>query len=64
MAERPNNLTPEQNGLRPPDDNQKRYGNLINGPRIPEFGGAEAVNKIVKRAPYGRITHVGRRGKP
>ncbi len=64
MAERPNNLTPEQNGLRGPADNSQRFGNLINGPRIPEFGGADAVNKIVKRAPYGRIAHVGRRGKP
>lgn len=64
MAESPKNLTPDRSGLRGPADNSKRYGNLINGPRIPEFGGADAVNKVVKQAPYGRITHVGRRGKP
>lgn len=64
MAESPKNLTPVHNGLRGPSDNSKRFGNLINGPRMPEFGGAEAVNKIVKRAPYGTIKHVGRRGNP
>lgn len=64
MAESPKNLTPVHTGLRGPADNSKRFGNLINGPRIPEFGGAAAVIRTTKRAPYGKITHVGRRGKP
>lgn len=64
MAIRPGNLTPRQNALRKPDDNQKLNGQIVNGPQYPEFGGAEAVARRAKKAPYGVIDHVGKRGNP
>lgn len=67
MAIRPNNLTPNKGGdVCPPEvsDKPRRYSNLINAPYVPQFGGAMAVAKSVKKAPYGRIAHAGKRGNP
>lgn len=67
MAIRPSNLTPNRGGdVMPPtvDDKPRRYSNLINQPYVPQFGGAKAVANSVKKAPYGRIAHVGKRGNP
>lgn len=67
MAIRPNNLTPDKGGevASPTVSNQpRRQGNIINQPFVPQFGGAMEVARKVKRAPYGRIGHVGKRGNP
>lgn len=67
MAIKPSNLTPDKGSdvMAPsPTEQPRRYGNLINPPFTPQFGGAMAVSKVVKRAPYGRIAHVGKRGTP
>ena len=67
MAIRPNNLTPNKGGdVMAPEvsDKPRRYSNLINQPYVPQFGGAMAVARSVKKAPYGRIAHVGKRGNP
>jgi hypothetical protein len=67
MAIRPNNLTPNKGGdVRPPmlNDKPEKYSNLVNSPFVPNFGGAMAVAKSVKKSPYGRIMHVGKRGNP
>lgn len=67
MAIRPNNLTPRKGGevcAPQVNDKPRPYGNLINGPYVPQFGGALAVARTAKRAPYGRIAHVGKRGNP
>lgn len=65
MAIRPNNLTPNRAVVEAPrgETSPRRYGNLINGPFTPQFGGAEAVTRTTKRAPYGTVRHVGRKGK-
>ncbi|TAN06119.1 MAG: hypothetical protein EPN38_09290 [Rhodanobacteraceae bacterium] len=67
MAIRPNNLTPNRGGdVQAPEvsDKPRRYSNLINQPYAPQFGGAVAVARSVKKAPYGRVAHVGKRGNP
>lgn len=62
MAIRPNNLTPRPS-VRTPDTLGQLNGNIVNPPTYPTFGGAKAVSDSVKRAPYGKIAHVGRRGQ-
>ena len=67
MAIRPNNLTPNKGAdvMAPYNtDKPRRYSNLINPPFTVQFGGAKQVINAVKKAPYGRIAHVGKRGNP
>lgn len=64
MAIRPGNLIPSQRGVRKPEPTTQpiKTGNLVRGPLTDQFGGAEAVTRTTKRAPYGKIRHVGKRG--